>query len=535
MVIKLRSKGMFVKDITIKKKILFVIITSLVLLSMLTAGIILYGKKQVSTLDNIYHERMVPLDNLRRIQLIFRELEFRMVGVIADIVTSTAAGEHLKSSLVDIDDLWKKSESFLRDDKLADDIRRYQDGYRGFKGMTADLQEAYFDEDMENLENNYDKWLDYKPLILKSINRMTEFQQTSVNEYYIDRKQLIDRVNKFAIISLVPIIVMFIFLGIMITRSISHSIATVMDAADKVSNGDLTRTIKLDSRDEMGQMAEILNRMFKNLRNVMQEVKEVTINVSAGSQEVSSSSGQMSQGATEQAANAEEASSSMEQMAANIRQNSDNADQTEQIALKAARDARKGGEAVSMAVTAMKEIAGKTSIIEEIARQTNLLALNAAIEAARAGEHGKGFAVVAAEVRKLAERSQIAAHEISGLSSSSVKVAEEAGEVLTKLVPDIQKTADLVQEISAASKEQNQGADQINKAIQQLDSVIQQNAGSAEQMSSTAEDLASQAGHLKETISFFSVDDNNESTEEHSTALSIKKNELAIKESGPEN
>ncbi len=151
---------MFINNITIKKKIMFVIITSLVLLGTLTTGIVLYGKKQVSTLDNIYHERMVPLDNLRRIQLVFRELEFRMVGVIADIVTSTAAGEHLKSSLVDIDDLWEKSESFLRDDKLADDIRNYENGYKGFKGMTTDLQEAYFDEDMKNLENNYDKWLD---------------------------------------------------------------------------------------------------------------------------------------------------------------------------------------------------------------------------------------------------------------------------------------------------------------------------------------------------------------------------------------
>jgi methyl-accepting chemotaxis protein len=197
----------------------------------------------------------------------------------------------------------------------------------------------------------------------------------------------------------------------------------------------------------------------------------------------------------------------MEQMTSNIRQNADNAQQTEKIALKSATDARDGGKAVSETVAAMKEIAGKISIIEEIARQTNLLALNAAIEAARAGEHGKGFAVVASEVRKLAERSQAAAGEISHLSTTSVEVAERAGEMLTKLVPDIQRTAELVQEISGASNEQNSGAEQINKAIQQLDQVIQQNASASEEMASTAEELSSQAEHLQESIAFFKTGD----------------------------
>ncbi|WP_235264124.1 methyl-accepting chemotaxis protein, partial [Geoalkalibacter ferrihydriticus] len=207
-----------------------------------------------------------------------------------------------------------------------------------------------------------------------------------------------------------------------------------------------------------------------------------------------------------QAAAAEEASSSMEQMAANIRQNADNAMQTEKIAAKSAQDARQGGEAVGKTVTAMKQIADKISIVEEIARQTNLLALNAAIEAARAGEHGKGFAVVAAEVRKLAERSQTAAAEISDLSGSSVEIAEQAGKMLTQMVPDIQKTAELVQEIAAASKEQDAGAEQVNKAIQQLDQVIQQNASASEEMASTSEELSSQAEQLQQAIAYFKVD-----------------------------
>ncbi len=240
--------------------------------------------------------------------------------------------------------------------------------------------------------------------------------------------------------------------------------------------------------------------IIRSITSVLAEVKTAADNVAAASQEMSSSSEEMSQGATEQAASAEEASSSMEQMASNIRQNSDNAQQTEKIAGKAATDARDGGEAVSQAVGAMKEIASKISIIEEIARQTNLLALNAAIEAARAGEHGKGFAVVAAEVRKLAERSQSAAAEISDLSSSSVEVAERAGEMLSRMVPDIQKTSDLVQEINASSNEQNTGAEQINKAIQQLDQVIQQNAGVSEEMASTAEELSAQAEQLQSAV-----------------------------------
>ncbi len=216
----------------------------------------------------------------------------------------------------------------------------------------------------------------------------------------------------------------------------------------------------------------------------------------------------MSQGTTEQAASAEEASSSVEEMNATIRQNADNASQTEKIAVKSALDAEESGHAVNDAVTAMRNIAEKISIIEEIARQTNLLALNAAIEAARAGDHGKGFAVVAAEVRKLAERSQTAAEEIIKLSVSSMDIASRAGDMLAKLVPDIHKTAELVQEISASSKEQASGADQINSAIQQLNQVVQQNAGAAEEMSSTSEELSSQAEQLQTTVAFFKVNGN---------------------------
>ena len=276
------------------------------------------------------------------------------------------------------------------------------------------------------------------------------------------------------------------------------------DLADEISKGKLDVQVELASEDD--QLGNSLKKMVSVLREVINNVRLASDNVTSGSQAMSSSSEEMSQGASEQAASAEEASSSIEQMTANIRQNADNAMETEKIAIKTAEDAGAGGEAVQKTVLAMKEIAEKIMIIEEISRQTNLLALNAAIEAARAGEHGKGFAVVAAEVRKLAERSQVAAAEISDLSVSSVDVAENAGNLLNVIVPNIEKTAELVQEIAAASKEQDAGAEQISRAIQQLDQVIQQNASASEEMASTAEELSSQSEQLQSMIAYFKMD-----------------------------
>jgi len=275
--------------------------------------------------------------------------------------------------------------------------------------------------------------------------------------------------------------------------------------ADKIADGDLTVQHRPMSDKDM--LGHALVRMIDRLRGVVGDAGAAAENVSAGSQELSANSEQVSQGATEQAAAAEEASASMEQMAANIKQNADNAAQTEKIARQSSKDAEASGVAVDRAVGAMRTIAEKIGIVQEIARQTDLLALNAAVEAARAGEHGKGFAVVASEVRKLAERSQTAAAEIGAVSTDTVKAATEAGEMLTKLVPDIRRTAELVSEISAACREQDVGASQINEAIQQLDKVTQQNAGASEQISTTSEELAAQAEELQSSIAYFRIDD----------------------------
>jgi|GEM_PF-1056381 methyl-accepting chemotaxis protein len=339
---------------------------------------------------------------------------------------------------------------------------------------------------------------------LAKINKsLTQEQVAADEEFDSTRSQTI----QIAIIALICVFIIAVLIAFTITRSITKPLVEVVAANNKLANGDLTVDLTVDRKDEIGILMGSMKEMVGNLRNIVTNIQTAAKNVASGSQEMSSSSEEMSQGSTEQAAAAEEASSSMEQMAANIKQNSDNATQTEKISIKSSEDAKEGGDAVTETVTAMKDIAEKISIIEEIARQTDLLALNAAIEAARAGEHGKGFAVVASEVRKLAERSQTAAGEISRLSNSSVEVAEKAGDMLNKMVPDIQKTAELVQEISAASNEQNAGADQVNKAIQQLDQVIQQNASVSEEMASTAEELASQAEELESSVAFFKLDE----------------------------
>jgi len=329
-------------------------------------------------------------------------------------------------------------------------------------------------------------------------------------------------------------VIMTIVVLLLVTRSIVRPLRASVEIAGALSEGDLTFTI--DSRwqrakDETGDLTRAMSITVQKLAAAVADVKDASDQVAAGSAElsqgaqqmsiglegISASSQQLSQGATEQAASAEQVSASIEQMSANIRQNADNAGQTERISSKAASDTKSGAAAVRETVDAMRQIADKIAIIEEIARQTNMLSLNASIEAARAGEHGKGFAVVASEVGKLAERSKTAAREISELSLHSVSVAEKAGSMLNGMVPDIQKTAELVQEISMASQEQDSGIQQINQAIAQLDSVIQNNASLSEEFSAsseelagqstlvagTAEELASMAARLREAVDFF--------------------------------
>ena len=304
----------------------------------------------------------------------------------------------------------------------------------------------------------------------------------------------------------VAAVMLGVLFTVVVTLSVTRPLKIAVDAANRLSEGDLTARIEAKSRDETGQLLAAMQNMIGRLSNIIATVRSATDNLSSASEEVSATAQSMSQGASEQAASVEETSASIEQMTASINQNAENSKATNGMATKASKEATEGGGAVKGTVTAMKQIAGKIGIIDDIAYQTNLLALNAAIEAARAGEHGKGFAVVAAEVRKLAERSQVAAQEIGELAGSSVALAEKAGNLLDEIVPSIVKTAELVQEITAASEEQSSGVGQINTAMSQLNQAVQQNASSAEEWAATAEEMSGQSQQLQQAMSYFKVE-----------------------------
>ncbi len=326
-----------------------------------------------------------------------------------------------------------------------------------------------------------------------------------------DKEEIITAfARQTALVMFTVVLITFVaatFVTVFVSRGITRPVKAMAEHLGEMAQGggDLTKRIEIGSHDEVGQMANSFNAFVKKLEEIISEVRTSSDGIASAAAQVASSAASLSQGTSEQAASIEETTSSLEQMSASITQNAENSRQMEQMAVKGARDSEESGSAVGASVNAMKQIAEKISIIEEIAYQTNLLALNAAIEAARAGEHGRGFAVVATEVRKLAERSQTAAQEIGGLAANSVGVAERSGELLRELVPAIKKTSELVQEVSASSREQSSGVTLINKAMSSVDTVTQRNASSAEELSSTAEELAAQSEALQQLMAFFRV------------------------------
>jgi methyl-accepting chemotaxis protein len=487
--------------------------TRLYILVFLTSFIIsvigIYGLANLDTvntsLESVYKDRVIPLKQLKIISDMYAVNIVDATHKVRNHNVDYKTGKkNIKQARETIEKNWNiylLSNINAEEKKVADQIQEMMKN----SDETITLLESIIEkEDSSALASFTIKEL-YPQIdpITSKINELIDIQLLVADQEYNKGENIYTQAKWHCYILIFIGVITALVISIFIVRGIHKAIKNASSVVAKLSEGDLTVDIDSTSKDEIGNLLEDLKKMIQKLKNVIYYVSSASDNIVAASQELSSSSQQMSEGATEQAAATEEVSSSMEEMVANVQHNTDNAQQTEKIAIKASEDALEGSVAVNQAGVSMKSIANKISIISDIARQTNILALNAAVEAARAGEQGRGFAVVAAEVRKLAEKSQLAAIEINELSQSSVGIAEQSAKLLEQMVPNIQHTATLVQEITASSLEQNLGAGQINNALQQLNQVTQQNAATSEEMAASAEELSSQADQLKEIISFF--------------------------------
>lgn len=444
----------------------------------------------IQYVDRIHHLNET-LDILNEIRVIFWKAQGQRKP---ELLTQTfAMFQNVDDHLNDVDDRINRSAN--------QQLSKIKDAANSYKEAVKNLQANW--RKREELNTNRDQAAND---VLARVEALAEAGMEGTLEVSESTINYIQRSNISVWVGGIIVLVLGVFLAYIITNTITSPIKKGVSFAEKLSNGNLMATVNVYQNDEVGNLADSLQRMVKKIREIVANIIGAADNIAGASGQLSSSSQQVSQGASEQASSAEEVSSSMEEMVANIQQNTDNARQTETISMKTAESVKRVQASAEESTRAIREIAEKVSIIGDIAFQTNILALNAAVEAARAGEHGKGFAVVAAEVRKLAERSKVAADEIDTLSKSTVSITEETRKLMEELTPEIEKTSRLVQEIAAASIEQNSGADQVNNAIQQLNQVTQQNAAAAEEMATSSEELASQADQLKQIVGFFKID-----------------------------
>lgn len=462
--------------------------------------------------DNLYKKELLGVSYIKQANVAIVDIGRSLRNAILSSTQQERQGfiDHVNKRVPEAQDDMDKAEKLFSSEQSKRDFAKLQADWTQYK---SDIKKAVAIINAEKLSENL-KSTDYVQHTIREtahsvdvkLGELVKIKEQDAKDADASSRQLYDDSRNLMIIFAVGGVMIGLLLGFFISRAITKPLGEAVKIANQLAEGDLTARININSKDETGRLLEAMKAMVDKLGQVISEVRGAAGNLSSASEEVSATAQSMSQGTSEQAASVEETSASVEQMSASITQNTENAKVTDGMAAKAAKEADEGGEAVRDTVTAMKSIAEKIGIIDDIAYQTNLLALNAAIEAARAGEHGKGFAVVAAEVRKLAERSQVAAQEIGEVAQSSVGLAEKAGKLLDEIVPSIKKTSDLVQEISAASEEQSSGAGQINNAMEQLNKVTQQSASSSEELAATAEEMSSQAEQLQELMNFFKVD-----------------------------
>jgi methyl-accepting chemotaxis protein len=487
-------------------------IAALIAISAVIGAIGIFGMSRISDADRkLYVNYTVPLMYLQRMTEGFHRIRVNLyrIGTIDASEERAADAKNIAGFLVLVDQNGKLYEDTMLTETGRKLFAAYKTPYNEFKVMVASMLDMAAKGD---LGPDYLAGLVATRKISDGVQagleglvqrKVSQAESIAVSNEAIARSMTI-----LALACLGCGIVLAFVLGFLVIRSVMRSVggepAVVCDIAERIATGDLRLSSKKSSRETgiLSAMTEMASRLAETVRSVQESAHQVA----GGSTQISEAAQILSEGASSQAASGEEVSASVEEVSATIQQSADNSNATDAIASKAAADAESGARSVATTVVAMRDIAAKIGVIDEIARQTNLLALNAAIEAARAGEVGKGFAVVAGEVRALAERSQASASEILALATNSLAVAEEAGTKISETVPGIRRTADLVQEINSCCREQSSGVSQIAKALLSLDTVIQQNASSSEELASTAEELAAQAALLSETVSYFKLD-----------------------------